>query len=102
MAALFESGRIVDLILALLVLEATLAIMAARVWRGRLPLSGLLLNIAAGGFLLLALRAVLVGAEWTITGTWLAAAFAAHAGDLIQRLRSDASLADSSAPDQVK
>jgi len=102
MAALFESGRIVDLILALLVLEAAIAAIAALVWRGRLPLAGLLLNIAAGGFLLLALRAVLVGADWTVTGTWLAAAFVAHAGDLIQRLRSDASLADSSAPDQAK
>ena len=102
MAALFESGRVVDLILALLVFEASLLCIAALVWRGRFPLAGLLLNIAAGGCLLLALRAVLVGAEWTVTGAWLAAAFVAHAGDLIQRFRGDASLADGSASDQAK
>jgi len=102
MAALFESGRIVDLILALLVLEAVLACIVALLWRDRFPLAGLLLNIAAGGFLLLALRAGLVGAEWTVTGAWLAAAFAAHAGDLIQRVRSGARHPDSPAPDQAK
>ena len=88
MAALFESGRIVDLILALLALEAVLFCAVALLSRRRLPLAGLLFNFAAGGFLLLALRGVLVGAEWTVTGAWLAAAFAAHLGDLVLRLRN--------------
>lgn len=88
MAALFDSGRIVDLILALLALEAALFCAVALMRGSRLPLGGLLLNIAAGGCLLLALRGVLVGADWTATGAWLAAAFAAHAGDLVQRLRA--------------
>lgn len=102
MAELFESGRVIDLILALLALEAAVLAIVSLAWPRHLPLAGLLLNIAAGGFLLLALRSVLLGAEWVVTGAWLAAAFVAHVGDLLQRLRSHASYADGSAPDQAK
>jgi len=87
MAALFENGRIVDLILALMIVEALIFCGVAMVMRGRLPVAGLLLNLAAGACLLLALRAVLAGGGWMVAGAWLAAAFAAHLGDLFQRLR---------------
>ena len=91
MAALFESGRIVDLILVIMVIEA--AVLCGLVMFGhdrlgiaeRLP--GLLLNLAAGACLLLAFRAVVTGAGWTVAGVWLAGALAAHIGDLIQRFR---------------
>ena len=95
MESLFESGRIVDLILALMALEA-LALLALAViwrhrlpdcWKQRLPVAGLLLNLAAGACLLLALRAVLTDAGWRLAGAWLTAALLAHVGDLAQRLR---------------
>lgn len=86
MAELFESGRIVDLILALMALEALVFCALALAGRDRIPLAGLLLNLAAGACLLLALRAVLTGAGWTVAGVWLTAALAAHVGDLVRRL----------------
>lgn len=89
--ALFESGRVVDLILVVMVVEAVILGVAALVWRDRFSgiglVAGLLLNLAAGACLLLALRAVLTGAGWTVAGAWLLAALAAHLGDLFQRLR---------------
>lgn len=90
MAALFESGRVVDLILAIMAIEALLFVILAISWRARLPIAGLLFNLAAGGCLLLALRAVLTGADWVVAGAWLAAALVAHVADLIQRLMSSA------------
>jgi len=89
MASLFESGLIVELIVAGMVLEAL--IFAALYLRGRIgvPVAGLVLNLAAGACLLLALRTVLIGADWRIAGAWLAAAGVAHVGDLMLRLRSD-------------
>lgn len=86
MSALFESGRIVDLILLLMLVEAVIIGALALVWRYRLPVTGLLLNLAAGACLLLALRAVLTDAGWTVAGIWLALALLAHLGDLKQRL----------------
>ena len=87
MTELFESGRVADLILLLIAIEAALFCMLALIWRGRVPLAALLLNLAAGACLLLALRAVLTQASWTLAAIWLIAALAAHVGDLILRLR---------------
>lgn len=94
MAALFDSGRIVEWILALILIEAVLLCAFAALGRrrkgwgsrlsGRLP--GLLFNLAAGAFLLLALRAVLTGSDWMIAAAWLAMAGLAHVGDLVLRL----------------
>lgn len=88
MAALFESGRIVDLILALMILEAAALVALARAFPGRIRLAGLLFNLAAGACLLLALRAVLNDAGWPVAGAWLALALVAHLADLNQRLRA--------------
>lgn len=87
MTALIESGRIVDFILVLIVLEAAVFCGIAFAARRRLPLAGLLLNLGAGACLLLALRAVAMGAGWMVTGFWLGVAFLAHIGDLVWRLR---------------
>lgn len=87
MTALFESGRIVDLILALMIAEAVIISVVVLFWRVRLPLVGLLLNLAAGACLLLALRAVITDAGWWVAGAWLFAALLAHVGDLAQRLQ---------------
>ena len=88
MDAVFVSGRIVDLILAVMALEA-IALIAWRRLRGHGPGAvGLLVNLGAGACLLLALRACLVGAGWPWIALWLALAFCAHAGDLWIRLRA--------------
>lgn len=87
MSALFESGRIVDLILLLIVLEAIVIGVLGLTTRYRLPVASLLFNLAAGGFLLLALRAVLSEAGWMLAGLWLTCALIAHVGDMFLRLR---------------
>ncbi|MEA1830699.1 hypothetical protein U8607_01260 [Methylobacterium durans] len=87
MADFILSGRIVDLILALVALEA-LALLAyrARTGRGPAPLP-LLCNLGSGACLMLALRAGLTGAPWWQIAACLALSFAAHLGDLVARLR---------------
>lgn len=88
MRELFSSGRIVDLILAIIVLEALIVIALALFPRLRLATIGMLMNLAAGAALLLALRSVLTDAGWVETGAWLAAAFLAHLSDLVARIRA--------------
>jgi hypothetical protein len=90
MAALFESGRIVELILVAMLLEAAVLGVVGLRSRGRGPAAGLLLNLAAGGCLLLALRAVLVGGSWMAAAAWLSGALIAHVGDVVLRLRERA------------
>jgi hypothetical protein len=83
MAQWFASGRIVDLILGVALLEALL-VMA--LWRGkRWPLIS---NLLAGLCLMLALRGALVSAHWTLIAACLAAALPAHLCDLWDRFQS--------------
>lgn len=95
MEQLFLSGRIVDIIVALVVVEAmALALFHALTGRG-LALRAVAANLAAGLLLMLALRAALVDAHWTWIAALLAAALLAHVADLGSRLagRSGASTA---------
>lgn len=88
MSALFESGRIVDPILVLIVLELTgLLILRARLKRGPSALA-LTAHLAAGAFLLLALRGALVGAGWPWIALTLLCAFAAHIADQLALFRA--------------
>lgn len=90
MAQLFENGRIVDLILALVVLEALLLSMLwVRTSRG-IPPVPLIVNLAAGAFLLLALRAALTDGGTMAVGGFLMLALPAHLADLALRWRSRA------------
>jgi hypothetical protein len=87
MADLLTSGRAVDLILGLLVIEAAVLLtFHHRTGRGlgARQLLGLLLS---GGFLLLALRAALTDAGWLWIGAWLTLALVAHLADLAMRWR---------------
>lgn len=85
MAELFATGRVVDLILALMVLEAlALSLLWARTARG-VPTVPLIVNLVAGALLLLALRAGLTDAEPAVTGTFLGLALVAHLADLTMR-----------------
>ena len=81
---LIASGRIVDIMLAVFVLE----IAGLLVFRGKqIRLLPLLANIGAGGGLMLALRAALTDAGWVWIALWLIAALAFHVWDLSYRLR---------------
>lgn len=87
MRELFAGGRIVEMILALMVLEAlALGLYHRSTGRGIPPLD-LVLNLAAGALLLLALRAALVDADALAPAPYLAAALFAHVADLARRWR---------------
>ncbi len=89
MTALFESGRIIDLILLVVLLEAAALMAFARV-RGRmsrLDAAGLL---APGVCLMLALRAEMTGAPNEMTAAMLAAAFVFHLWDVARRRKAPA------------
>ena len=84
MAELFESGRIIDLILLFILVECVL------LWAWRRPellLPELLPNILSGAALMLAVRLALVGARWEWIALSLLAALCAHLCDLGLRLR---------------
>jgi hypothetical protein len=80
----FASGRVVDLALLALLLEAVLIWALGR--RGR-AFAAFLPNLLAGACLLLALRAALTGANWPVLAGWLLAALLANLADLRQRWR---------------
>jgi hypothetical protein len=82
MSALFASGRIIDAVLVLTLLEVV-ALLAFRRVTGRGPrLSAFLLNVLSGLCLMLAVRAALVGAFWGIVSLWMLAALLLHLADL--------------------
>lgn len=84
---LVASGRIVDLIGGVMVLEAlALGAYHAATGRGIAPLD-LVVNLLAGVALLLALRAALTGAGWQVVAGVLAVAGLLHVADLARRWR---------------
>ena len=88
MADLFASGRIVDLILALVALEAVLLI-AFRRRRIRGPTrTDLLAMLVPGIFLMLALRGALIDAHWTWIAGCLFLSLISHVTDLWRRCRA--------------
>lgn len=90
MQALFDSGRVIDLIVALMVIEA-LALTALHHLTGRgIAPARLWPNLLAGAFLMLALRAALTGASATAIGSWLVLGLVGHLADLALRWPPDA------------
>lgn len=85
MAEYFTTGRAVDGILALMLLEAAVLLIIGRTSRRGLPPLQLMVNLGAGAALLLALRAALLGAPWQHISLWLIAALIAHVIDLHYR-----------------
>jgi hypothetical protein len=82
-----QSTYLVDLVLAVVAVE-TIALVLLWRWRRRgVAPAQLLPNLAAGVFLLLALRGALSGASWIWLAACLAAAGLANAADLRQRWR---------------
>jgi hypothetical protein len=85
MAEAFSSGRIIDIILALMAVEAVGLIILRRVL-GRGPSAlEILISLAAGLCLMLALRVALTGGAWQAIALALAASLVVHVTDL--RLR---------------
>lgn len=87
-AELFSTGLVADLALAIIVVEAAV-IWLLRRRAGRGPgLGDVAPFLAAGAFLVLALRTALVGAPWYCTAAALAASGVAHAVDVARRFRA--------------
>jgi uncharacterized membrane protein YhhN len=85
MGELFGTGRVVDLVLALMVVEAVaLGLLWTRTARGVPPIA-LIVNLVAGALLLLALRAALTDAGPAATASFLGLALVAHLADLALR-----------------
>lgn len=97
MDALFANGRAIDGILILMLAEAV-AVLFLRKMRGNGPaVVPFLGNLAAGAFLLLAVRGAMVGAGPSTMAALLLAAFLAHLMDLALRWRTPQSPASSAA-----
>jgi anti-sigma factor RsiW len=87
MAFLSDTTALVDLVLALVGVEA-LGLYAFRRWMGRGPsFAALLANLGAGVALVCALRAALSGAAYGAIAAILAVSLAAHVTDLWLRWR---------------
>ncbi len=85
MNELFASGRIVDLMIGIVILEwIAITVHRARTGKGVATLD-LLGNLLAGVFLMLALRAALVGMAWPWIAAFLTAALPAHLYDVARR-----------------
>ena len=82
---LVTSGRIVDLMLAFIVLEIVALLLIRRFTGSGIATLPLLTNIGAGTSLMLALRADLTDAGWTWIAFFLVAALVFHVSDLAQR-----------------
>lgn len=87
LAGLYASGRVADLLVAFVLLEAAALVwLHRRVGRSGVPL-GLLVNLATGAALVMALGAALRGADWPVIGGWLLAGLAGHVVDVGLRWR---------------
>ena len=85
--SLFENGSVVLIILGLVVIEAAVLIAYHRkTKRGIAPIP-MLANLAAGGCLMLAIRAALLDQSWTTVGLFMALSLVAHLLDFGSRLR---------------
>ncbi len=80
MSALFASGRAVDIVLAVMLVEVVVLIA-----RRRQAATTVALAFLPGALILLAARAALTGAGWPVVAAWLAASFPAHLADVRRR-----------------
>jgi hypothetical protein len=85
MVRVFESGLIVDIMLAITLIEAVLLILwQRRTGRGPVP-GALVVNLLSGACLMLALRQALLDAWWGWIACWLVASLLFHILDLRRR-----------------
>jgi hypothetical protein len=79
--SLFQSGNIALVIIAIMVVEAVLLLGLIK----RFP--GIFFGLAAGGCIVLALRAALLQQSWTSIALFLGLSFVFHALEIVQWLR---------------
>ena len=85
MAEFLLGGRVIEAIVALIACEGALLLLwRASTGRGPAP-TPLIATLLAGAFLLLALRAVVLGASAGCVGVCLAASLVAHVADIASR-----------------
>ena len=85
MQQFIDSGRIADVIFALIALEIVgFALLQRLTWRAP-KLADLIGTLLSGLFLIAALRSGLTGVDWTVTATFLMAALLSHLFDLWRR-----------------
>ena len=82
--ALFESGRIIDLILAVVAVEVLVLILWTKL-RGAMTRLDMISLTLPGVMLMLAIRTALTDGPHTMTAAFLAAAFATHLWDVARR-----------------
>lgn len=88
MSEFISSGRVIDLALAMVVLEMA-ALLALRAWRSDFPYSpDLMAELSAGAGLLCACRLLIAGAAWRYPALALGGALAAHIAALQFRWRA--------------
>ncbi len=87
MQEFFVSGRVVDFVISIMVIECIALVLLSRSTGKGLTLPEIFWNTLAGLGLLLALRSALTGDPWLATALWLLTALAGHLGDLMQRYR---------------
>ena len=88
MAELIASGRIVDLILGVMSVEACVLLILRRWGGGRLAAGDIVPMLLPGALLLLALRGALLQVAWEWIALCLALAFPAHLADVGRRWQS--------------
>jgi hypothetical protein len=79
LAAFFTTGHAVDLVLAVMAVEAIILIMTKR------RTLSVVLTILPGAAMMLALRAALTGGDWQWVAIWLTVSLPLHLADLRHR-----------------
>ncbi len=87
MAELYQSGRIIDIALAVIVLEFLVLTALSRKPNSGFAVRDFTFTLLSGAGLLIALRLFVTGADWTWIAVSLCAAGAAHVCDVLRILR---------------
>ncbi|GAB5498737.1 MAG: hypothetical protein PsegKO_10480 [Pseudohongiellaceae bacterium] len=95
MAELFATGRMVDIILALMVAQGIAIIGLRNLGWALITPRDYLFTALPGACLLLALRSALVDGHWTVTAGCLLAGLVTHLLELWQRSKAGRALKDS-------
>jgi hypothetical protein len=82
MTSFFSSGRVVDVVLAFMLIELAALVLVRRRGAAVFRPLDVAVNSGAGASLLLALRAALRGSEWQPIALWLLSALGFHLWDL--------------------
>jgi hypothetical protein len=86
LSELFTSGRVIDIILAAMALEAILLLLYRRRSGTGPTLAQTIANLMSGAMIMLAVRSALTDSSWKTTAVFLLSSFAAHIVDLKLRM----------------